>query len=95
MMAGQPEWRGEDKIRTGFKEFLGAYKVTAGEGKTQDVLVSGDLAVETGTYEWTMQPKKGKAVDEHGRYLTTWQRQADGSWKIVRDVTHPDAPHDH
>jgi len=27
-----------------------------------------------------------------GKYLTTWKKQKDGSWKIVADVGNPDAP---
>jgi len=53
----------------------------------EDVLVGGDLAVETGTYEWTVQPKKGRAMPDKGSYVTVWQRQADGSWKIIRDIS--------
>jgi uncharacterized protein (TIGR02246 family) len=56
----------------------------------EDVLVGGDLAVETGTYEWTVQPKKGKAFPDKGKYVTVWQRQGDGSWKIVRDISNSD-----
>jgi ketosteroid isomerase-like protein len=56
----------------------------------EDVLVGGDLAVETGTYEWTVQPKKGKAMLDKGNYVTVWRRQPDGSWKIVRDISNSD-----
>ena len=55
-----------------------------------DVLVGGDLAVETGTYEWTIQPKKGKAMPDKGKYVTVWQHQGDGSWKIIRDISNSD-----
>jgi ketosteroid isomerase-like protein len=63
-----------------------------GSAKTEDVMVSGDLAVETGTFAWTLQPKSGAEVKDKGKYLTVWKRQADGSWKIVRDIDNSDLP---
>ena len=31
-------------------------------------------------------------VREAGKYLTVYAKQNDGSWKIVDDMTNPDAP---
>jgi uncharacterized protein (TIGR02246 family) len=59
---------------------------------TEDVLVSGELAVETGTVEFIVQPKTGNPVSEKGKYVTVWKRQADGSWKIVRDAFNSSSP---
>ena len=47
---------------------------------------SGDLAYETGTYEMTMSDAKKKPATEKGHYVVVWQKQADGAWKVVRDV---------
>jgi uncharacterized protein (TIGR02246 family) len=57
---------------------------------TTDVMVSGELAVETGTYEWTIVPKGGKPMPETGKYITVWKKQGDGAWKIVRDINNTD-----
>ena len=32
----------------------------------------------------------GKTHIEQGSYLTTWQKQKDGSWKVVSDIGSPD-----
>jgi len=37
-------------------------------------------------------PKSKKILRESGEYLTVYARHADGSWKIVNDVSNPDAP---
>lgn len=53
---------------------------------TTDLIVSGDYAIETGTYRMTMKPKQGPALPDTGKYVTVWQRDADGNWKIIRDI---------
>jgi uncharacterized protein (TIGR02246 family) len=92
MMPGVEAWRGRDAVRKGFAGFVSQAPVKEFTGKTDDVMVAGDVAVETGTYEMTLQPKGGKEIKDKGKYLTIWKRQADGSWKIVRDINNSDAP---
>lgn len=53
---------------------------------------SGDLAYETGTYTMTMSDAKKKPATEKGNYVVVWQKQADGAWKVVRDVPVSDPP---
>ena len=47
---------------------------------------SGDLAYETGTYAMTLSDAKKQPSTEKGNYVVVWQKQADGAWKVVRDV---------
>jgi ketosteroid isomerase-like protein len=54
----------------------------ASAGSTQQ----GDFAYEWGEAEATYAG--GKKLVE--KYLTAWQRQADGSWKIFRNMVIPD-----
>ena len=94
MMPNAEAWRGHDGLSKGFSGFMSQMTITGGHATTTDVMVGGDLAVETGTFEWTLQPKaaKAKAMTDKGKYLTVWKRQADGSWKIVRDINNSDLP---
>jgi ketosteroid isomerase-like protein len=55
------------------------------------LLSSGDIAVETGWYYFKGK-MFGQAAEDRGRYLNVWQRQADGSWKIVRDMANTSLP---
>lgn len=59
-----------------------------------DVVASGDLASETGRFEWTLTPKAkgGKPMTEKGKYVVVWKKQADGSYKLFRDIWNADAP---
>jgi uncharacterized protein (TIGR02246 family) len=61
--------------------------------ETLDVVVasSGDLAVERGTYRVTHTDAKGKPVDDHGNYVTTWKK-VDGQWKVLHDISATEVP---
>jgi uncharacterized protein (TIGR02246 family) len=52
-----------------------------------EVSASGDLAYTQGTYTYrSTDPHSHQPVDDHGSYVTTYRRQADGSWKAVDDI---------
>jgi uncharacterized protein (TIGR02246 family) len=51
-----------------------------------EVARSGDLAYETGTYDFAMADKKGKVTDEKGKYVVVWKKQPSGDWKVVADI---------
>jgi conserved hypothetical protein len=52
------------------------------------LVVDGDLAYESG-YAEIGSLKDGKLSTNGGRFLTVWQRQTDGDWKILRNVVLP------
>ena len=55
---------------------------------SRKLVVDGDLAYESGYAEIGLVIE-GKQSVKGGRYLTVWQRQADGEWKILRNVVLP------
>jgi ketosteroid isomerase-like protein len=61
--------------------------------ETSDVVVaaSGDLAVERGTYHVSYTDAKGKHVDDHGNYITTWKKVG-GQWKVLHDISASEVP---
>ena len=90
MMPGSAALHGRAEMTRSMNAMMAQMTLKDPKFHIEDVLVGGDLAVETGTYEWTVQPKKGKAFPDKGKYVTIWQRQGDGSWKIVRDISNSD-----
>jgi ketosteroid isomerase-like protein len=63
------------------------------EANAVDVARSGDLAYETGAYSMSLtDPATRRVVTEKGNYIVVWKKQADGSWKVVRDVPVSDGP---
>jgi ketosteroid isomerase-like protein len=51
-----------------------------------EMAASGDLGYTYGTYEFHAIGKDGKPVVEHGKYMTAWKKQKDGSWKVALDM---------
>ncbi|MFN2563454.1 MAG: DUF4440 domain-containing protein [Gemmatimonadaceae bacterium] len=92
MMANMERWRGPEGVRRGFAGFLSQMAVKDAKFTTEDVMLGGDLAVETGNYELTFQPKSGGEIKDKGKYVGVWKRQSDGSWKMIRDIANSDMP---
>lgn len=69
--------------------------------ETQDVVVSGPLAAERGTfvvrYTPGAQPPEGLAqpFEDRGNYVVVWRREADGAWRILWDAPVSSAPPAH
>lgn len=86
MPAGNATMSGKSAVTQGMAAMMSQISIANPKFTTTDVVVSGDVAVESGTYEMTITPKGGKPINDKGRYITVWKRQADGSWKIIRDI---------
>jgi len=53
----------------------------------------GDMVYALGAYTQTMtNPKTKKPMQDTGKYLTIYTKQADGSWKAVADTFNSDLP---
>jgi uncharacterized protein (TIGR02246 family) len=75
----------EKMYRTGFE----ARGVAASARiDSKKLVVDGDLAYESG-YGEVGRMQAGKLSKIGGRYLTVWQRRADGEWKIIRNIVLP------
>jgi ketosteroid isomerase-like protein len=46
----------------------------------------------SGKYVARFKSKEGQPMESTGRYLTVWDKQKDGSWKIIADSGAPDGP---
>ena len=57
-----------------------------------EVFPAGTLGYTTGKYVARFKNKEGKQMESHGRYITLWRKQQDGTWKIVGDSGAPDGP---
>ncbi len=84
---------GLDQIRAGMGKQLSSpgFKLTW-EPTKAEFLGHGDKGFVVGRYEVHFNDADGKPQVHHGTYLTTWQQQKDGSWKVISDVGSPDPP---
>jgi ketosteroid isomerase-like protein len=83
---------GKDAIRANFEKYFSQFSSEI-HVVTEDVRVSGDLAVSRGTYEGKTSLKAGGfSIQEKGKWVTASERQADGSWKAFWDISTSDLP---
>ena len=56
-----------------------------------EVAKSGDFGYTAGAYEASFVGPDGKLVSEKGKYVCTWRKQKDGTWKAIHDIWNTDA----
>ena len=81
----------KEAIRALWKDLLTDASISW-KTKTVEVAQAGDLGYLSGTYEVTLNDLTGKPVNERGKYLEVWKKQADGKWKCVMDIWNSDLP---
>jgi uncharacterized protein (TIGR02246 family) len=94
MTPGTEAIHGKDALRTSLKGMLAdpAVSLTFQSSKV-DVAKSGDLGYTQGSYKLTVtDPTTHKPVNDHGSYVTTFRKQADGSWKAEADIATSEVP---
>lgn len=81
--------KGRTEIEKMYRDRFSRFGV-AGSTKidSKKLVVDNDLAYESGYGEIGLL-KDGKLSVKGGRFLTVWQRQANGDWKILRNVVLP------
>jgi ketosteroid isomerase-like protein len=80
-------------IRNAWKDLLGSPGLVVTWKATRVELgKSGDMAWVSGTYELTMRNSIGRPINDRGKYLEVWEKQADGKWKCGADMWNSDLP---
>jgi uncharacterized protein (TIGR02246 family) len=93
MLEGMPDVHGS----AGIQEAIGGmmqdpHFALSFEADSVTVARSSDLAVETGSYSMTISDAKKKPATQVGHYVVVWKKEADGGWKVWRDVPVSDPP---
>lgn len=74
----------EDMAKSGWKCL--AFDIT-----TSKVLPNGNMITEIGTYKMVgSMPGMDKPIDDHGKYVTIWEKQKDGSLKMKVETWNSD-----
>ena len=79
--------RGHDGITRAMQAQFDTLAVTAREDITEEVFPAGDYAVEVGHYSYQGTSKADKTPrSAAGRYMVLWRKDADGVWRLHRDI---------
>jgi len=85
-------------VSTAVGVLLGACAVACGRPSSHPatpaypVAKAGDVAYSYGTYASSATGPDGKPMQDKGKYVTVYRKQADGSWKAVVDTFNSDLP---
>ena len=83
----------KEAIRNTWKDLLASPGLVITRKPTRvELAKSGDMAWLSGTYELTMNDAAGSPINDHGKYLEVWEKQADGNWKCRADMWNSDLP---
>jgi ketosteroid isomerase-like protein len=60
--------------------------------ETTKIVSAGNVAYGRGRYALTISPPGGPAIQDTGKYIVCYGRQANGSWRAVDDIFNSDLP---
>jgi uncharacterized protein (TIGR02246 family) len=92
MPPNAPSATTKETIRNVWKDMVASASSVSWKATRVEVAKSGDMACLSGTYEVTMTDASGKPVNDRGKYLEVWEKQADGKWKCGADIWNSDLP---
>ncbi len=83
----------KDSIRKSVAGLLGIPGLSLSWQPTNvEVARSGDIAYLYGAYVLTAKDAAGKPINDHGKNVEIWKKQADGKWKCIVDTWNSDLP---
>jgi len=92
MPSNSPVLNGKDAIMNYSDEMAkSGMKFTSVKFDIAEVGGSGMIAYEIGTYEMSLELGPTK-IDDNGKYMTLWKKQADGSWKLYAEIWNSSVP---
>lgn len=88
----EPMHEGIAAIRKAGEEMAkSGWKCIAFEPTTLKVIPNGNMITEIGTYKISMTMQgMDKPMDDHGKYLTIWEKQKDGNLKVKIETWNSD-----
>jgi uncharacterized protein (TIGR02246 family) len=89
MPPGAPALVGKAAIRADLAGFLAANRVHE-TAAVQDVMISGDLAVERAAYRAEITSKAGRRTVERGKHMVAYRRGPDGRWRVRWEIWNAD-----
>jgi uncharacterized protein (TIGR02246 family) len=94
MFPNSPTMTGKGAIGKAMKDVLADPNWSLALQPVQvEVSKSGDIAYTRGTYVLTAtDPASQKVATEKGRFVMIFRKEADGSWKVLEEISNAEAP---
>ena len=94
MTPGMSASNGKDAIQKMLKGMMADPAISLKfHASRTEVAKSGDVAYTQGSYIMEMtDPQSKQVMHDHGSYVTTYHKVADGSWKAVADIATSEVP---
>src|ERR1700686_213035 len=88
-----PIVQGKEAIRSAWAQLLtnSGLKIDWQITKVE-VSRAGDMAYTLYKYEMTMSAPNGAPMNDRGKDMAVWEKQSDGTWKMVADTFNSDLP---
>ncbi len=86
MPSYEPMLKGIEACKESYQKMIGSgAKMTAFKSVVTDIIDAGNYVVDIGTYNISMAiPGMDMPWDDHGKYMTIWEKQDDGSLNTRR-----------
>ena len=83
--------KGHDAVRRAMvPAFADDWFILHWEPSFAEVSASGDIGFTVGTFTGQRTARDGDPVPTSGKYVTLWQKNVDGEWKVLLDAGVPD-----
>lgn len=92
MFPNSPNVQGRDSIADLMRRSWPQANPTQLRYTTDEIFLSSDFAASVNRYWLTIQPSGKGIVQDSGRYLFLWKRQAEGPWRIHRAIANTLVP---
>jgi len=79
--------------RNAIRNFLGSfanYKVLANTTRADSTVITNGTATQTGRYTQSVRTPQGMVIDVAGRFIATWRRDGDSTWRLAHMHTFSD-----
>jgi uncharacterized protein (TIGR02246 family) len=84
---------GNATVRSWYQSVFDQFKVDLKSVEVIEIEAAGDWGFASGTFAITLRPKSGgEPIEDTGNWLTILKRQADGAWRIYRDMFNSEKP---
>jgi uncharacterized protein (TIGR02246 family) len=84
---------GKATVQSWYQAVFDQFKVDLRSVDVVEIEAAGNWGFASGTFAITLRPKSGgEPIEDTGNWLTIVKREADGAWKIYRDMFNSEKP---